>query len=200
MEQKTRRPDRRILKTKRAIKKAFVKLLLTKDYNKITIKDIATEADVDRKTVYNYYSGIHEIREEIENEIVKSMDDSISQFEHMDACAHATKIFSALTTIINQNSELFGYLFKSDNNTQIVRKIIFYVEDYVYRVLKDSSLNYLGQDKLHFMSNFIAGGAIVVYQDWFNSDRKTPLVKLSDDLTNVSRAVFASFKEQKAEL
>ncbi len=200
MEQKTRRPDRRILKTKKAIKKAFVKLLLTKDYNKITIKDIATEADVDRKTVYNYYSGIHEIREEIENEIVKSMDDSISQFEHMDAYAHATKIFSALTTIINQNSELFGYLFKSDNNTQIVRKIIFYVEDYVYRVLKDSSISYLGQDKLHFMSNFIAGGAVVVYQDWFNSDKKTPLVKLSDDLTNVSRAVFASFKEQKAGL
>ena len=198
MEQKTRRPDRRILKTKRAIKKAFVKLLLTKDYNKITIKDIATEADVDRKTVYNYYSGIHEIREEIE--IVKSMDDSISQCDHMDAYTHAPKVFSALTSIINQNSELFGYLFKNDNNSKIVKKIIFYVKDYVFRVLKDSSISYLGQEKLEFMSSYIAGGAITVYRDWFNSEKKTPLPKLSDDLTNVSRAVISTFKEQKAGL
>ena len=72
---------------------------------------------------------------------------------------------------------------------------MFYVKDYVYRILKDSAINYLGQDKLDFISSYIAGGAINVYQNWFNSDKKTPLLKLSDDLTNVSRAVIAMFKE-----
>ncbi len=57
--------DRRIVKTKRSIRNAFIKLLSEKDFNEITIKDIADEADVDRKTLYNHYSGIYEIREEL---------------------------------------------------------------------------------------------------------------------------------------
>ena len=64
-----KKTDRRVLKTKRAIRNAFATLLSEKDLNAITIKDISDVADINRKTVYNYYAGIHEILDEIENEI-----------------------------------------------------------------------------------------------------------------------------------
>lgn len=56
--QETTHIDRRVIKTKRAIKEAFAKLLTQKDINDITISDIAAEANINRKTFYNYYGGI----------------------------------------------------------------------------------------------------------------------------------------------
>ena len=48
--QETTHIDRRVVKTKRAIKEAFAKLLTQKDINDITISDIAAEANINRKT------------------------------------------------------------------------------------------------------------------------------------------------------
>lgn len=49
MDQKT---DKRVIKTKHAIYKAFVELLNEKDINQITITDVAKRANINRKTFY----------------------------------------------------------------------------------------------------------------------------------------------------
>ena len=80
MEENIKKQDRRIIKSKKAIKKAFMSILATKDINDITIKNIADLADVDRKTVYNYYNGTYEILNEIENEnLIKGEEDINSE-------------------------------------------------------------------------------------------------------------------------
>ena len=63
--------DRRVIKTKKAIYRAFAQLLLEKDINDITIKDVADRADINRKTFYNYYGGIYDLTGEIENKILE---------------------------------------------------------------------------------------------------------------------------------
>ena len=47
-----KRPDSRILKTKTAIRNAYLRLVGQKSSDLITVTDIAIAADVDRKTVY----------------------------------------------------------------------------------------------------------------------------------------------------
>ena len=44
--------DRRSIKTKRAIKEAFLKLLHEKEINKITVSDLSRRADLGRGTFY----------------------------------------------------------------------------------------------------------------------------------------------------
>lgn len=36
----------------------------------ITVKDIAQEADINRKTFYSHYSGVHQVFEQIDDEII----------------------------------------------------------------------------------------------------------------------------------
>ena len=48
--------DRRIVKTRKAIRCAFAELLTQKTMQEITIKDIAETADINRKTFYAHYS------------------------------------------------------------------------------------------------------------------------------------------------
>ena len=69
--------DRRVIRTKRAIKNSFARLLTEKDINDITISDIAAVADINRKTFYNYYSGVHEVIDEIENDIISHVDEAL---------------------------------------------------------------------------------------------------------------------------
>ncbi|WP_219837002.1 TetR/AcrR family transcriptional regulator [Paenibacillus sp. R14(2021)] len=47
--------DLRILKTRKAIKEAFLKLIQTKGYERITVQDIADEAMINRNTFYLHY-------------------------------------------------------------------------------------------------------------------------------------------------
>jgi Transcriptional regulator len=47
--------DRRVLKTQKSVMKAFSELLAEKDFNQITINEIADRADVSRGTVYLHY-------------------------------------------------------------------------------------------------------------------------------------------------
>lgn len=49
MDQKT---DKRVIKTKHAIYKAFVELLNEKDINQITITDVAKKANINRKLLF----------------------------------------------------------------------------------------------------------------------------------------------------
>ena len=69
--------DRRILKTKKALFEAFDRLVVNKDYDRITISELAREADIDRKTFYLHYSSIDEMVDDKMNAIVAAILDDV---------------------------------------------------------------------------------------------------------------------------
>ena len=78
-------PDLRVIKTKKAIRRAFTELLTEKDIDSITIKDIAERAIINRKTIYNYYRGVYQIVEDIENGIAADLDTAVRELEQRRA-------------------------------------------------------------------------------------------------------------------
>ena len=48
--------DLRVIKTKEYIKNAFLELLKEKNYAKVSVKDIASLASINRNTFYLHYS------------------------------------------------------------------------------------------------------------------------------------------------
>ena len=65
--------DKRIIRSKRAIRDAFFAELQKKEYSKITITDIAIAAGINRKTFYSYYDGVESLFEEIETELINTV-------------------------------------------------------------------------------------------------------------------------------
>lgn len=57
--------DRRVIKTKEAITKAFLELFAEKDLDHITINDIADRANVNRGTVYLHYSDKYDLLDKL---------------------------------------------------------------------------------------------------------------------------------------
>ncbi len=180
--QEIKKNDRRVIKTKKAIRNAFIKLLAQKDYNEITIKNIADEADVDRKTVYNYYSGIYEIREELENDLIKLLDEATQKINFKQHISNPLEIFEILTDIINSNLELYSNLFKLEAKSYIVRKIMKSLIIRVKQELQTLPYEKLDEKKLDLVAQFITSGMVAAYQYWFNSNRLQPLEELSKEV------------------
>lgn len=53
--------DLRVIKTKRGLREAFLRLLLEKGYDAISIQDVATEAEAARVTFYRHYANKEEL-------------------------------------------------------------------------------------------------------------------------------------------
>lgn len=53
--------DLRVIKTERGLREAFIRLLLEKGYDAISIQDIATEAEAARVTFYRHYANKEEL-------------------------------------------------------------------------------------------------------------------------------------------
>ena len=177
MENCSKKIDRRIIKTKKAIRNSFAELLSEKDINDITIKDISDTADINRKTFYNYYGGIYQVIDEIENEIVSAFDAVISDVDYKRDMQNPYVIFSKLTAVINNDIDFYGHLMKMNNNAKLVTKIISTLKAKV-RVSVSSQLE-IDEQTLDLMLDYTISGMISVYKNWFNSGRKQSIEELS---------------------
>ncbi len=56
--------DLRITKTKTAIKEAFISIIKDDNTSKITVTEIAKQANINRKTFYLHYNSIEDLMSE----------------------------------------------------------------------------------------------------------------------------------------
>lgn len=75
--------DRRVRKTKQAIKNAFIQLLNKKDLEKITIQDITELADINRGTFYLHYEDKYILLSDIEDEYISDLADDMLFYKDM---------------------------------------------------------------------------------------------------------------------
>lgn len=180
MEKKT---DRRVIKTKHAIFKAFVELLNEKDVNQITITDIAKKANINRKTFYNYYSDAYEVMEEIENLTVEAFINNMGTVEFTNMADFLTEIFIKFTETVNKDLEFFNLLFKTNNRSFLIVKIVEELKEYVQKRIEES--NELDIPRFEVVSNFYLSGVLSVYMNWFMNNYDQSIEEISALLTEL---------------
>jgi len=169
--------DRRTRKTKRAIRHAFAKLLSEKDINDITIRDIADLADINRKTFYNYYSGIYQVVDEIENEIVLTFESVLGEVDLKRDLNNPYRIFERLTAIINTDLDFYGHLLSMRRNVSLVSKIVTMLKNKT----KEALLSQIELDDTtaDIVLGYAITGMIAASQQWFNSDPRQSIEEIS---------------------
>ena len=184
--------DRRILKTKKAIKNAFVMLMSEKDMNDITIKDIADQADINRKTFYHYYRGIYDVVDEIQNEIVSDFTKTMDSIDLISAIKSPSPIFENLMTVTSSDMDLYNTIVNTKYNHSFFEKIINMLKENI----KQSILTQveIEEYKLDVIVEYSVSGMIAVYKRWFQSDNKHNIEEISKLLSricvNVAKLIF----------
>ena len=173
--------DLRVIKTKKAIRNAFAELLSEKDIQKITIKDIADTAVINRKTFYNYYAGVYAVVDEIENEIILALIDALRDVDFRQLLHEPYEIFKKLTSVINSDFDFYSHLMKMDSNSSLISKIMQALEFNIKKSFSEQiSIN---KSTLDLAFDYAVAGMISVYQKWFNSDRAQSIEEISKSLS-----------------
>lgn len=176
-----KKPDRRVLKTKKAIRNALALLLSEKELEDISIKDVADAADINRKTFYNYYSGIHEVIDEIENEIISACDWAIQGLDIWRDMKRPYIFFEKFTAILNRDLEFYGYLMKMRGNLSLAYKLTALLKGKIREAfLQQVSCE---KEKADIIIDYAVTGMIAVYQTWFNAGRRQPIEEISEMLS-----------------
>ena len=184
MENKPKPVDRRVLKTKRAIRNAFAKLMVEKDINDITIMELAETADINRKTFYNYYSGVYQVVEDIEHDILSSYAELLGGVEFREYMDAPVSLFNRFSQLINMDPEFFGYLLTMNGNISLITRIM--------RLLKEKTCEVMVAQleveayKADIVIDFVLSGMLSVYQQWFSSDRSVPAEEVSQIISTMS--------------
>lgn len=77
--------DRRVRRTQKLIRKAFLKLIAEKEYNQITVTDIINEADYNRATFYrHYYDKEHLVNEIVDHQIELFIEAFMKPYRYND--------------------------------------------------------------------------------------------------------------------
>lgn len=178
-----KKTDRRVIKTKHAIFKAFVELLNEKDVNQITITDIAKKANINRKTFYNYYSDAYEVMERIENLTVEAFINNMGTVEFTNMADFLTEIFIKFTETVNNDLQFFNLLFKTNNRSFLIVKIVEALKKYVQKRIEES--NELDMRRFEVVSNFYLSGVLSVYMNWFMNNYDQSIEEISALLTEL---------------
>lgn len=90
--------DLRIKKTKRAIRSAFAELIKEKPMEKITVKEIAERAEINKTTFYAHYETVYDLVDQLAQETVAEVISQINTAQNLldNPRAFAKEIYGAL--------------------------------------------------------------------------------------------------------
>jgi len=155
--------DRRIEKTEQALRQAFLELCAERGYEKLSVSQIASRANVGRTTFYAHYSDKEEL---LTNSLSTMFDDLINNMESdgRDTFAPAYGLFDH----VSKNTAL-DTAFDIDF---ICNKFQVEIVHAVKRLSRKSKGGGLRGTRLDIRAEVIGGGLIALVRWWLTSGRK----------------------------
>lgn len=195
MEKANKKPDIRIIKTKKAIREATLRLLSQKTIEDISVTELAAEAQINRKTFYNYYQSVYQVIEEIENEAVEKFVSAIKATDWYNGeDLDFDKLFLCVTEAVNDNMEFFGYLLNISKTSRLIVKVEARLKEkgraYFARYLD------IDEELIALAMDYVISGMFSVYRKWYQTGKKLPVDVLAKNVGVMSLGTVNAMLEE----
>ena len=174
--------DRRVKRTKKALRDALLTLLNEKSINEITVTELTSLADVNRATFYFYYTDLIDMLQQIQNEayeaftaVVKKASVEVSTIDGF------TEYSERLLTFCQENEELVRFIINNDVNSRLYS----YIKHLMLVNIPNTKEVFSDDNPAKYLSNFVITAMIGICIDWLDDGMKVPphdLAKLCANL------------------
>ncbi|UBV40658.1 TetR/AcrR family transcriptional regulator [Staphylococcus xylosus] len=183
--------DRRVRKTKNAIKQAFIKLLAEKELERITIQDITTLADVNRGTFYLHYEDKYILLSDLEDEILASLADEIGtsklvmQDSNLEDFAKnfSKKILKNIILHIQKDIDFYLVIFKLDRKSQLEDKISELMYANMVKII--SNKQKISGIPIDYFHSYVSGATISFIKHWVQDNNRMKPNIVADHLFKI---------------
>lgn len=180
MRRKNIKNDRRWLRTHRNIKKSFLSLLMTKSIEEITIKEIAIDADVNRNTFYLHFEDVYDLMEELEEEILSSLENAIRKIELEMIVENKYYLTDYFVDLLENYLDLYLPFLVNVSHQELLVKAKSIIKMELISLLSDYKI--INRESLLIFVEFFASGIISVFNEWLANDERIELKELSNML------------------
>jgi AcrR family transcriptional regulator len=172
------------LRSKRLIREAFLELLGEKEKSKITVTDIVTRADINRRTFYAHYQDVRALIEMLEDETIANIDEALSEVGASYFLQNPLPLITNLTKYVGENLDYFRMLICGDDAEPFTRKL---KELFIRKLRNKDGVPDSIKSGVEFevFTHFIAGGLVNVLQMWLRVDTGYSLAEYSNALANL---------------
>ena len=179
------KPDRRILKTNKAIYEPLIELMQKKKLNSITVTELAAAANINRKTFYTYYPTVNDVLDEGINELISSMKDLMYSMSEDYNMLSPQTLFAFLNTIMS-DADIVKDLFASSNGSLLFNRLQKALQETLIKELIDNDIKMnIPVEQYPLISSFVAGGMISMYYEWVTNPNGTTLDEMTRTLTTL---------------
>ena len=156
---------RSALRSRRLIRQAFLELLHEKPYEKITVTDIVSRADINRSTFYAHYTDVSGLVDSLLDEIIQEALSLTNNLNIRDLFRNPEPFVSKLLEIGIRNMDIYKLSRNSDLAVQQIERI---KETMVQRAVDtaDLPLSVRNSQAFRIHIHFFIGGIINTYQQW----------------------------------
>lgn len=180
--------DRRIVKSKRAMKEAILGLMNEKDFKEISISDIVRMADLNRGTFYKHYQYKEDILNEVIDEVISDLIVSYREpykgveiFEIKKLSTSAVKIFDHVYKYAN----FYTHIVKTSTLTGFQNKFCTVLKELALSDLHDTYSDPKIDREIH--ANYQAYAILGMVIEWINGGFKYSPHFMAEQLLEIVR-------------
>ncbi|WP_238883439.1 TetR/AcrR family transcriptional regulator [Clostridium sp. YIM B02551] len=187
--------DRRSGKTKKLLEDALIKLMIEKGFDKISIKDLTEEADINRGTFYLHYKDKYDLLEQKEDEFLKEfakLAESISEkyprdFKLLSKKENLLQVFNFVYTYIKQNSDFMKVLLGANGDLNFQMKLKNFIES---MLIKNVEVEFVGEIKLKYIGAVAASAQLGIIQKWLRTGMEESPEELAVFVSDVVYTIY----------
>ncbi len=176
--------DLRTVKTEKAIKDAFMQLRAKKAPEKITVKELCVQAQINKSTFYAHYNDIYALADAVEKEAVEYILHSISQ--NQDYSANNPETFAReVCKVCISHLKLTELLFSGQDNSRLANRLEEGIKEMIYLKYPE----YRDSEEKNILLSFCIQGAHHAYINNHDADSET-LVKMIETIIKTLRPLY----------
>lgn len=161
--------DRRVKRTKKALKNALLSLLEKKPINEISVTELTNLADVNRATFYFYYTDLLDMLQQIQNEAYQSFQAILSESNTAITTIEGfTEYTESLFNYCKEHEALVKFIIKNDTNNQLYKKI----QVLLLNNIPNSKDTFDTNNPARYSTNFVLTAMVGIMIDWMDEGMK----------------------------
>ena len=189
-----RKEYRSAIRSRRLIRSAFLELLREKAYEKITVTDIVTRADINRSTFYAHYPDVRGLVEEIVGEAINHSTELANSLNIREFLADPMPFLRELSSYGSDNKELYALLCRSDFSHRQMEHLKHTLIDSALRSPAfPEAIRSSPSFRIHI--TFFVGGVLSLYVMWLQSELDCSVEDITSQLSQLIRLTAPLFPE-----
>lgn len=172
--------DIRIMRTKKMINDALLELMEKKPVEKITPTELCRKATINRNTFYSHYKSTEQVLEDMENELLDTVDASINESKT------PVEAITALCEMMRSNKKLCTVFYSKNSSRRLVQKVFEVADRFNMTKMKNES-NTLSENYRQMLSSYTIRGSAAVIECWVQNGMAEEPEQVAEFIHSISK-------------